>query len=224
MSTALIGSISLNISFILYLILYVPQIIHNRTSTNIAQLSLNLHLLLYSSYFFDLCYGFSSHLPWQYKTVSIIGLLLVGIQHIQLMRYFIINQYTFIAGFSAVFLVLNIMAIYYFFEIKHALLTSQTTLLFGTMARIAGLIYCLPQIIKNKISKSANALSLHFLYLNLMLALLDTISSWCLNWGWPNKLAAPVNIVIMLIMITQIKKYTRLTHPTSVLSIVSHVE
>lgn len=207
MTTSLIGSISLNISFILYLILYIPQIIHNRKSTNIAQLSLNLHLLLYSSYFFDLCYGFSSHLPWQYKTVSIIGLSLVGIQHIQLMRFFIINKHLFIAGLSAVFLVLNVIAIDYFFEMKHGLLATQTTLLFGAIARLTGLVYCLPQIIKNITSKSANALSLHFLYLNLMLALLDTISSWCLNWGWPNKLAAPVNIVMMLIMITQIKQY-----------------
>ena len=209
MATSLIGSISLNISFILYLILYIPQIVHNRKSTNIAQLSLSLHLFLYSSYFFDLCYGFSSHLPWQYKTVSIIGLLLVGIQHIQLMRFFIINRYTLLARLSGIFLVLNFIAIYYFFEIKNGVLAPQTTLLFGTIARVSGLIYCLPQILKNKVSKSANALSLHFLYLNLTLALLDTISSWCLDWGWPNKLAAPVNIVIMLIMINQIKKYNR---------------
>jgi hypothetical protein len=85
--TSLIGSISLNISFILYLILYPSQIIHNQKSLN-----LSLHLLLYSLYLFDLCYSFSNQLPWQYKTVSIIGLLLVSIQQTQLDQFLITNQ------------------------------------------------------------------------------------------------------------------------------------
>jgi uncharacterized protein with PQ loop repeat len=205
--TSLIGSISLNISFILYLILYIPQIIHNQKSANIAQLSLSLHLLLYSSYLFDLCYGFSNQLPWQYKTVSIIGLLLVSIQHIQLTQFFIMNQRRLLAKLSIAFLILNFMGLYYFFKVEQGSLPYQTTLILGTAARIFGLRYCLPQIIKNKTLKSANALSVQFLCLNLTLALLDTISSWCLNWGWPNKLAAPITIAMMTIMLTQIKKY-----------------
>ncbi|MBA3535798.1 MAG: hypothetical protein H0T84_04190 [Tatlockia sp.] len=207
MGISLIGSISLNISFILYLILYIPQIIHNQKSANISQLSLSLHLLLYSSYLFDLCYGFSNQLPWQYKTVSIIGLSLVSVQHLQLIQFFIMNQCRLLANLSIAILMVALIGLYYFFKFELGSVPYQTTLILGTAARVTGLIYCLPQIIKNKTSKSAKALSAQFICLNLTLALLDTISSWCLDWGWPNKLSAPITFIMMIILLTQIKKY-----------------
>ena len=202
-----IGNISLNISFILYLVVYIPQIIHNQKSVNIAQLSFGLHFLLFSSYSFDLLYGFASHLPWQYKTVSIVGLLLVTVQHIQLIKFFVNKQLLLRLKLSVFIIILNCIVIYYFFIIQHGVLDYSNTFLVGAAARICGLIYCFPQMIKNYISKSANALSLNYIYLNLVVALLDTCSSWCLHWGWPNKLAAPCNVVIMLIMLYQINKY-----------------
>lgn len=204
-----IGNISLNISFVLYLIVYIPQLIHNQTVANIAQLSFGLHLLLFSSYSFDLLYGFASQLPWQYKTVSTVGLLLVTVQHIQLIKFFVNKQLLLRVTLSILLIILNCIAIYYFFIIRHSVLDYNNTFIVGTAARICGLIYCFPQIIKNSISKSANAISLKYIYLNLVLALLDTCSSWCLNWGWPNKLAAPCNAVIMLMMLYQINKYER---------------
>ena len=202
-----IGTISLNISFVLYLLVYIPQIIHNQKVTNLAQLSLSLHFLLFLSYSFDLFYGFSSHLPWQYKTVSTVGLSLVMVQHVQLIKFFSDRQFLFLKKICISILLLNFIGIYYFFIVKQSVLNTNNTLLVGIVARICGLIYCFPQIIKNKISKSANAISLKFIYLNLVVALLDTLSSWSLDWGWPNKLAAPMNIVIMLTMLCQAKKY-----------------
>jgi uncharacterized membrane protein (UPF0136 family) len=202
-----IGNISLNISFVLYLIVYIPQIIHNQKVENIAQLSFGLHLLLFSSYSFDLVYGFASQLPWQYKTVSTVGLLLVTVQHIQLIKFFVNKQLLLRLTLSIFLIILNCIAIYYFFIIQHRVLDSNNTFIVGTAARICGLIYCFPQIIKNCILKSANAISLKYIYLNLVLALLDTCSSWSLNWGWPNKVAAPCSVVIMLLMLYQINKY-----------------
>ena len=202
-----LGHISLNIAFILYLIVYIPQIIHNQKVTNIAQLSLGLHFLLFSSYFFDLFYGFSSHLPWQDKTVSIVGLLLVTVQHLQLIKFFICKRLVLFAKVSCALLLLSIVGTYYFFIMKDDMLDENTTLIMGTFARICGLIYCIPQIVKNKQSKSSDAINIQFIYLNLVLALLDTTSSWCLNWGWPNKLAAPMNVTMMLMLLLQFKWY-----------------
>jgi len=207
MNAIFIGNISLNISFILYLIVYIPQIIHNRISQNIAQLSLWLHTLLYLSYSFDLVYGFSSQLPWQYKVVSIVGLSLVMLQHLQFLNFFIHQRALSLAKLNIGFLIFNLVLLYYFFGIAHGKVGVQTTAIFGTIARLCGLIYCLPQIIKNKYSQSGNAISVHFLYLNLTLAILDTISSWCLDWGWPNKLASPLNGIMMIIILWQAKKY-----------------
>lgn len=207
MNASAIGNISLNMSFGLYLIVYIPQIIHNQTSKNLAELSLGLHVLLYLSYSFDLVYGFSSQLPWQYKVVSIVGLSLVMLQHLQLLQFFIHQRKPSLIKFNLAFLILNLMLLYYFFGIAHGEVQAHTTALFGTIARACGLIYCLPQIIKNKYAQSGNAISLYFIYLNLTLAMLDTISSWCLDWGWPNKLASPLNAIMMLIILWQVKKY-----------------
>lgn len=202
-----LGQISLNISFVLYLIVYVPQIIHNHTSNQIADLSLGLHFLLFLSYIFDLMYGFSYSLPWQYKTVSTVGLGLVIIQHLQLTKFFLMQKYTIWFNATTLFLFINLVFLYYFFVMAGTKLDLTTTLIFGTVARTCGLIYCIPQIIKNAYAKTAAGISLYFIYLNLLLAILDTISSWTLNWGWPNKLAAPANIVIMLIILWQTKIY-----------------
>lgn len=202
-----IGSVSLNISFVIYLIVYIPQIIHNQKVTNLVQLSLWLHLLLYVSYAFDLLYGFSSHLPWQYKTVSVVGLSLVSIQHAQLTRLFINKPLLFQSiGFVCVFIMMAIV-IFCFFICYHGTVNPQTTLVFGSIARFCGFIYCLPQLIKNAYLKTSAAISTPFIYLNLSLALLDTISAWCLDWGWPNKLAAPASIFLMMVMLWQIKHY-----------------
>ena len=210
MSIALtIGNISLNISFFLYLILYLPQIIHNRQSTHIAHLSLSTHFLLYLSYCFDLFYGVANHLPWQYKTVSFVGLSLVIVQHLQLTQFLFRKKAFFSIYFNLFCFGLTILGNYYFFVRCHGELTEQITLIVGSIARFCGLIYCLPQVLKNKRSQSATAISTPFVYLNLCLALLDMISAWCLDWGWPNKLASPLTIIIMLTILFQIKHYAQ---------------
>lgn len=202
-----IGTISLNIAFTLYLIVYIPQIIHNQKSTSIVELSLGLHFLLYISNIFDLFYGFSNNLPWQYKTVSVVGLIQVNVQHLQLIRFFIHTHAVKLTRFCLFFLLANGIALSYFFAALHGVAAPSLTLFFGAIARVCGLIYCLPQILKNKLAHSARGISIYFIYLSLLLAILDAISSWTLNWGWPNKLAAPANILIMLCIFWQSQKY-----------------
>lgn len=208
-----IGTISLNISFVIYIIVYIPQILHNKKANNIAQLSIYLHCLLYASYAFDLLYGFSRNLPWQYKTVSIVGLSLLIIQHLQLLKFYINqNQIVRVSGFILL-LIMQIVFTCYFFIVVHGVINTSMTMLFGSISRSCGLLYCLPQIIKNHRLKSTKALSVHFTVLNLFVSLLDTISSWCLDWGWPNKLAAPINCFIMLILLGQARIYNFSKYP-----------
>lgn len=203
----LIGTICLNIAFVLYLLVYLPQIIHNRHSKYIANLSLNMHFILYIGYILDLFYGFSSHLQWQYRAVSMVGLTLLTVQHLQITHYFWTNRNQVIVNVNLLFLFSSGMSIFYFFVVEDSVCSEQTTLLIGYMSRICFLLYTLPQIIKNKTLKSANAISIQFIYLNLTLAVLDLIAAWCLNWGWPNKLGSPIMVCLMLIMLLQMKKY-----------------
>lgn len=204
-----LGNVSLNLSSFLYLILLIPQIIHNRNGKNIAGLSLWLHFLLYVSYSFDLIYGIADEMPLQYRVVSVVGLILVMTQHIQLLKFHIKNRYYLLIKLGILFVAAHILVSYYFFsQLAHAGLSANTILLLGIIARGCEIIYCVPQIFKNWSSKSATAVSLHFLCLNLLLAVLDCIAAWCLDWELPNKLVGPINIVIVMIIILQHLKYS----------------
>jgi len=199
----LIGKLSLNSSFILYLIIYLPQIVHNRHEKHLANLSIHMHWMLYVGYFLDLFYGFSYQLQWQYKTVSIVSLGLLTIQHIQIVRGFWKNKQMNQVCLNLSLFLLMFIAVIYFFNRLDAHLSPNTTLIIGNVSRIIFLIYCLPQIVKNRATNSSNAINVHFIYLSLTLSVLDFISAWCLDWGWPNKLAAPISVVLMLILLKQ---------------------
>ncbi len=211
-STALIGAISLNLSFILYLLVYLPQILHNRASQNLANLSIGMHVILLSSYCLDLIYGFSNHLQWQYITVSVVSLTLLIIQHGQLSLYFLSQKKWQPLNFNLFFIVFACAAVTYFFTIKQATLTVQTTQTIGYLSRAGFLIFTLPQIIKNKTLSSANAICNQYIHLSMILCLLDMTSAWCLDWGWPNKLGSPLTMSLLLMIRHQQKKY-RSMHP-----------
>ena len=100
------------------------------------------------------------------------------------------------------------IGLYYFFIPCEATLNAQTIGLIGSIARLCSLTYCLPQVVKNRMLKSTHAISIRFIVLNLMLAILDTASAWCLNWGWPNKLASPLTVLIMSAMLVQVRHYS----------------
>lgn len=198
----MIGTICLNCSFILYLLMYLPQIYHNRITTHIASYSLGMHFILYSSLWLDLVYGFASNFQWQYKTVSIVGVLLMTIQHVQLTNFFVIHKKWYKVIFNLFYLAVLSGCILYYFKTVYIFNTLPLALI-GYTSRLGFLLYSLPQIIKNRRSISAQAISIPFIYLSLTLACLDTLSAWCLDWGWPNKLASPLTIVLLLILLKQ---------------------
>jgi uncharacterized protein with PQ loop repeat len=206
-STSLLGAISLNTSFVLYLIVYLPQIVHNCTHSHLAQLSIGMHVLLYTAYCLDLLYGFSSHLQWQYQTVSVVGLSLLMVQHLQLTYYFKTQKKRSWVCFNHLFLLTTMGLIFWFFIIKNAILGHLETQWVGYLSRSCFLLYALPQILKNNTLHSTNAISVPFIYLNISLSILDLISAWCLDWGWPNKLASPIMVCLMLSLLVQTNRH-----------------
>lgn len=202
---ALMGQISLNVSFLLYMIVYIPQLWHNRKPEHIAELSLSLHILLYVSFVFDLLYGFAAGMPWQYKAVDIVGCILISIQHWQLTSFFIKEKLFSQNIINTFFFLFLLGSLFYFSWMPN---DADTVVFLGTVSRGLGLVYCIPQIIKNQYLRSAQAMSLFYMYLNLLLAFLDSVSAWCLDWGWPNKIASPITILVMLILLLQGYAYT----------------
>lgn len=207
-TATLAGMISLNISFVLYLLVYLPQIIHNHKFSHLSSLSGGMHFILFSSYCLDLVYGFSSNLQWQYKTVSVVSLTLLVIQHLQITRHYHTQKKWLLCNFNLFFILIAGAVIVCFFTLNQIILSQQTSQIIGYISRAGFLIYTLPQIMKTRALKSASAISVKFIYLSVMLSMLDMISAWCLDWGWPNKLGSPLTMCLMFIMWLQIKKYS----------------
>jgi len=203
MNAATLGNLTLNLAFVLYLIVYVPQIRHNKNAEHLAELSTSLHMILMASFVLDLAYGFLKPLPWQYRAVSVVALSLLTIQHMQLMRLAQTRRQLALfrrLSFFGLGLILMLAGMFY---IDASVYSNKTIFWIGWISRIGFLSYTLPQIIQNHRLNSAQALSTTYLNLSLFLSLLDLISAWCLDWGWPNKLGTPFTISLTLILLWQ---------------------
>ena len=202
----MLGQISLNLSFLMYMFLYLPQLIHNQKQTNLAELSKWMHLTLYLGYSLDLVYGFGNNLPWQYRTVSAIGWVLLTIQHFQLIYHFKQTEQKF---FQIRFygILLFSTAILILLSINPKPFVHLALYILGYAAQIAFVIAFIPQILKSKRLQSAQALNIFYILLCLLLAILDCISAWQLNWGWPNKLGSCLIILLTSMLLMQYYRY-----------------
>lgn len=209
-SPTTLGNITLNIAFVLYLIVYIPQLRHNKNKHHLAELSISLHMIIMTSFVLDLLYGLLKPLPWQYRAVSIVALGTLSIQQMQLMRLAQQRAQVLLCSALGLFclslmLILILTGIIYFDALSNS---SNAIVLIGWVSRIGFLSYILPQIIKNHRMNSAKALSTTFLTISLFLSFLDLTSAWCLDWGWPNKLGTPLTITLTLMLLWQKKRYT----------------
>lgn len=197
-----LGTLSLNLSFYLYLCGYLPQVLHNYRHKHLRALSLGLHFSLYLAYSLDLLYGFLQHLPWQYKTVSFVGYTLLTAQHVQLMSVFWQDRrfYPWCGLFCFLIITLGTLVIYC---VHFPTYTSSSIARIGYISRGLFFVYLIPQLLKHK--THLQAISLTYLRLSLVLAILDGLSAWCLDWGWANRLAPPVTISLLCCMIRRSK-------------------
>jgi uncharacterized protein with PQ loop repeat len=190
----MLASITINLSFILYLIFYLPQILHNQRRDNIQHLSINMHALLYCGYIADLMYGFAMHYPWQYKTVSLVGSICLSIQHYQILKYHKFSN-----------LPLKLLSFCIIILITGRYYKLVNVIWLGSLAHLCFVSYMLPQIIKNYQNKAhTRSTNKFYLILSMIISILDTISAYLLNWALPNKIAAPVSLSLKLILFKQI--------------------
>lgn len=210
MNTHVLGMVSLNIAFVMYLFVFIPQIWHNRHVEHLQNLSPMMHLVLYFGVMFDLFYGFANDFQWQYKAVSIVSLVVLSIQHVQLLQFFYQRAQWRAFFFNLFILLIMISSIYYFLMERHQVLSSWSALTVGYVSRMCYQLYAIPQIIKNIKLQDASAVSRHFLWINTTLLILDTISGWCLDWGWPAKLSPPISLFMMGILLYQRKRFQTL--------------
>lgn len=184
----MLGTLSLNLAFVLYCVLYVPQILHNHKLGDLKGISLFMHGLLYAAYCLDGLYGFLAHLPWQYQCVALLGWLYLNIQQFQICKHFNQSRDRKIRYFCYGLFMLSTLAILCI--LNNLSLSTPCLYKIGFLAQLGFCTALLPQFIKSQRMQSFQTLSLIYLALNSLLSGLDSLSAWSLHWGWPNKIGS----------------------------------
>jgi uncharacterized protein with PQ loop repeat len=204
----LIGQISLNTSFFIYVIWLLPQILLNFKRKDTEGLSMLMHGILYLGFLTDLMYGFGREMQWQYRAVTIIGLLSLTVQHYQFFRYGLHN-----AKQKMMFHILSIFCLSLLMYVISTIRSNHTSQQFydaaGMISNACWLSYMLPQIIKNHLNRSTVGLSLAFIFLSMFLEVCDFTSAWMLGWDYPSKVGPLVTFIGNLILFFQITYYAK---------------
>jgi PQ loop repeat. len=197
-----IGEVTLNISFVLYFVFYLPQLWVNFRYKKITELSLGFHALLLIGATADLYYGFGRIHQWQYICVSVILFVCLVVQHVHLIMH--VNKFE--NGVS-VLVVLSLVIIAMLYGLFHALNNSDKLVnLFvwmGWVERIAYWLYSFPQLKKNYDNKSAACISPIFIIIAVVTSLCDSISAWTLSWGPSSLYGAPIALLVHLVLLYQ---------------------
>lgn len=206
MNAHLIGEISLSISSFVYFIWFLPQLWMNYKCKNMDGLSLWMHGLLLLGYSADLLYGFGRHMQWQYRAITIVGLIFLFIQHLQFARYDLHSKSQITHYKILSFLVILVFgyALYNFVFIHHS---KQYYDISGFISDMCWMTYLFPQIIKNFVNKSVKGLSVTFVILTLLLTVLDGISTFALHWDWPSVLNIFISLAKKSILVFQVLYY-----------------
>lgn len=221
MSFHQLGIYTLDISFLIYLLYFVPQVIHNQFARKTKQLSLWLQALWFIEYMLDLSYGLGRHMQWQYVTVDIVGLFLLFIQHLQIGRqiylrgeklknYWLISIFLIIVAIL-VFFVLFIGAYHHLDKGlgNNFINWGKVFITLGLVAQMIAFINFAPQIVKNFIIKKAEALSIWFLLMAVLAIIFDEISAVALHWDYPSIVGPPLQLLAKLIIVAQIITYQK---------------
>lgn len=212
-----IGEITLSISSVIYCIWFIPQIWENFQRKSTDGLSLWMHGLLLLGYSADLLYGFGREMQWQYRTVTIVGLIFLCIQHVQFGKYGLHTKAIMVnyLGLSLLTMIVFTYAILNFTLLHHG---KNYYDIAGFISDICWATYVFPQIIKNFKQKSTRGLSVGFVAISILLSLLDITSTFALHWDWPSVLSECITLFKKSILVFQIMYYRNNKNATRNLS------
>lgn len=208
MNAHLLGEITLSLSTIVYFIWFVPQLLLNYRRKNTDGFSLWMHGLLFIGYCADLLYGFGRDMQWQYRLVTISGLVFLFIEHIQFRMYGNHTKTSRIHYYllSAIVSCLLCYAIYSLIAQQH---TKAYYNMAGYLSDFCWMTYILPQIIKNYRLKSTKGLSPSFVVLSIVLSALDMTSTFALHWALPSVISQFITLLKKSVLIFQMFYYRK---------------
>ena len=205
MSVETVGMWSINISFVIYCVYFLPQIIFNQLKHQAASISYGTQSLMVLANLLDLIYGFGFDLQWQYKAVTILTLSCLLFQQWQMYRDAKHKSYKFHVCILSLYLLVIILIS------LHAL---NATILekIGFISMACYAIYWLPQIIKNYQLKSAKGFSFWFIVLNMIALSCDEVSAIAFGWPLPSLISPIVILSFLFIMLAQVIYYRNQTN------------
>ncbi|HBB52860.1 MAG TPA: hypothetical protein DCZ80_03050 [Legionellales bacterium] len=206
---SLFGHAFLNLAFILYLVLYLPQIYHNAKYQAFHRMSFLMHMMLLQAYSCDLFYGISKHMPWQYLSVSFIGLSCLLTQHLQWFMFKLRQEKLFDWRFLICGILAVLIPFLLWFQFPHAIWQFKIQ---AWVSRALFLLHFVPQIIKyhqNKLKR--DAISLSYLSLSISLSICDLLAALCLNWDLANQVGSFASLALKLYLMYQITSKTLAT-------------
>lgn len=208
LSHHLIGEITLTISSVIYFIWFLPQLWLNFKRKNTDGLSLWMHGLLLLGYSADLLYGFGRHMQWQYRMVTVVGLICLFVQHVQFARFglhsrAIKNNFIFL---SVLVVIVFSYAILNFTVLHHGKKYYDVA---GFVSDACWMTFLFPQMFKNFRLKSTAGLSNGFVELAILLSLLDMTSALLLQWDLPSLVNPCVSLLKKSVLAFQIVYYRK---------------
>ena len=194
-----IGHLFLNCSFVLYLILYLPQLYYNAKEQKFSHMSVTMHFMLLQAYGCDLSYGIGRGMPWQYITVSVVGLFYLLVQHGQWFFYNLRHHKKYNLSFLLFGLILCFWPLM-FRQASHVHFQAW-------LSRLLFVAHFIPQIIKyNRHPNERDAVSLTYLTLSVTLSTCDLISAYCLKWDLANQTGSLISLGLKAYLYMQILK------------------
>lgn len=209
-----IGNISLNISFIIYFMWFIPQIVLNFKRKNTEGLSIFMHSILLLGYLCDLMYGFGCNMQWQYRMVTIVGLISLSIQHYQIGRYGLCHPQEKLF-YKILTTLYPLLFIFCFSVIEFSHFEKSIFDELGMCTNVCWIIYGIPQIIKNYNNQSTLGLSTLFVCFSIFLNVCDTTSAWTLGWEYPSKVGPLLAFMQNFILLSQVIYYAKSKRFTS---------
>jgi len=195
-----IGQVSLSLSFFVYCIYFLPQIWHNRKAENARSISVWLQLIYVLGYSADWLYGAAAHLEWQYRCVSLIGLLALCYQQWQMRGVGGKYRNYLLSTIAVLIMVIGSLALSF---VNLPLPTNGL----GTISMLCAIFAFVPQLIANYKSKNGQAISHLFIGITLICAVLDMVSAICLSWPWPSWVSPPALFILHIACWFQQRKY-----------------
>lgn len=219
-SNPILSTYLLNISVTLYLIRYIPQLLHNHLRKKTHHISLWSHTILLIGYLADTGYGIACAMPWQYRLVSCSGLAMLLIQHGQLghqcwQQYrlnvsFNTKRWRVYIGCTLLILLLSMtLALPQLFGYKK--IFHHFNIGLGYIALIAWLTYQPLQIRFNRNQKTTDGFHSSFIIIGLGIGLCDLACGLLLSWPLPSILSALWSLTTHLVWLAQWLHY-RPTH------------